>query len=89
MSKHIAKFTISKWSVEGFGSIAHLNKLKMRLEIENSNVEELIKDLHEPDSAFKHTLSHLSHAYIVLAIMILICGVFCMIVLRSLSKDRR
>ena len=89
LSEHIADFTISKWSVEGFGSIAHLNKLKMRLEVENSNIAELITDLHKPDSAFKHTLAHLSRSYIVLAIMIIVCCVFCMIALRSLSKDKR
>lgn len=89
VSERIADFTISKWSVEGFGSIADLNALKMRLEVENSDIANLITDLHEENEAFTHTLSHLSHSYIVLAVMIVVCGVFCMIALRSLSKDRR
>jgi hypothetical protein len=89
VSQHIADFTISKWSVEGFGSIANLNKLKMRLQVENSDIADLIKDLHKADSAFKHTLRHLCKSYVVLAIMIVVCCVFCMFALRSLSKDRR
>lgn len=89
MSKHIADFTISKWSVEGFGSIAHLNKLKMRFEVEHSDIAGMIDDLHKPELAFKHTLTHLSHSYFVLIVMIVLCCVFCMISLKSLSKDRR
>ncbi|MBR1866136.1 MAG: FHA domain-containing protein [Lachnospiraceae bacterium] len=89
MSEHIADFTISKWSVEGFGSIAHLNKLQMRFERDHGDIADMIEDLHTAESAFKHTLKHLSHSYIVLAVMILVCCVLCMIVLRSLSKDRR
>ena len=88
-SEHIADFTISKWSVEGFGSIAHLNKLQMRFERDHSDVAEMIEDLHKAESAFKHTLAHLSHSYIVLAAMIIVCCVVCMIALRSLSRDRR
>lgn len=89
LSKKIAYFTISKWSVEGFGSIAHLNKLDVRLQVKNPDIVNLIEDIHKPDSAFKHTLHHLSQSYIVLGIMIVVCCVFCMIALRSLSKDRR
>lgn len=88
-SEHIADFTISKWSVEGFGSIAHLNKLQMRFERDHSDVAEMIEDLHKAEPAFKHTLKHLSHSYIVLGVMIVVCCVLCMIALRSLSRDRR
>lgn len=88
-SKHIADFTISKWSVEGFGSIAHLNKLQMRFEQEHIDIADMIDNLHEAEAAFKHTLQHLSHSYIVLGIMIVLCCVLCMILLRNLSKDRR
>lgn len=89
MGKHIAKFTVSKWSVEGFGSIANLNKLKMRFEINHSDVADMIEDLHKAESAFKHTVKHLSHSYLVLAVMIVVCCGFCMIALRNLSRDRR
>ena len=88
-SEHIADLTISKWSVEGFGSIAHLNKLKMRFERDHSDIVDMIDDLHKAEPAFKHTLKHLSHSYIVLAVMIVLCCVVCMIALRSLSRDRR
>lgn len=89
IGKHIAKITISKWSVEGFGSIANLNKLKMRFEINHSDVADMIEDLHKAESAFKHTVKHLSHSYLVLTVMIVVCCGFCMIALRNLSKDRR
>ena len=89
LSEKIAYVTISKWSVEGFGSIAHLNKLDVRLQVKNPDIVNLIEDIHKPDAAFKHTLAHLSHSYIILGIMIVICCIFCMIALRSLSKDRR
>ena len=88
-SEHIADITISKWSVEGFGSIAHLNKLQMRFERDHSDIAKQIEDIHKAESAFKHTLAHLSHSYIVLGVMIIICCVACMIALRSLSRDRR
>lgn len=83
IGEKIAKLTISKWSVEGLGTIAHLNKMTLRLQKEIPSLE------HEASAAFKYTVDHLNQSYIVLGSMCLVCILACMILLRSLQKDKR
>ncbi|MCC8066462.1 MAG: ABC transporter permease, partial [Clostridiales bacterium] len=74
----IAYFTISKWSVEALGSIVDMNSLPNRLGVLNE-----AKDIYDP------TAAHLFSRWGILAVMLLICGIGCTLLLRSLSRDSR
>lgn len=81
--KNIAYFTISKWSVESYGSIAHLNKLKTRMQEAVPGTE------HEFEKIFEFSRNHLLQHWGVLLLMMLVCGVLTTVILRSVSKDGR
>ncbi len=79
----IAKLTISKWSVEGLGTIANLNELTLKLQ------QDIPTIVHEAEDAYEYTKGHLCQSYAVMAGMCLLCLIICTIALRSLSKDKR
>lgn len=79
----ISYFTISKWSVEGLGSIAGLNDLTMKIQ------EQLPTAEHEFQEIFEAVSGHLYQVWGILLAMTLLCGALCMILLRSLSRDSR
>ncbi|MGL6201969.1 MAG: FHA domain-containing protein [Lachnospiraceae bacterium] len=81
--KVISYFTISRWSVEGLGSIAKLNRLDLRLQEDFPMLE------HEAESFFKASLPHLINTQGILIVMVVVLILISMITLRSLSKDSR
>lgn len=82
-AEYIAWVTISKWSVESFGSLSRLNDLTMKIQKDFPQIE------HEAQEIFEATVSHLSMRWGIMAGMMLVCAVLCTFLLRSLSKDSR
>lgn len=81
--KFISYCTISRWSVEGLGSIAHLNDLDLRMQKEIPNL------VHEAEDLFKDTGAHLFTDWgILVGIGVLFIAVS-VILLRNISKDGR
>lgn len=79
----IAYATISKWSVEGLGSIANLNELTMKMQEEIPGIE------HEFQDIFEFTAEHLLGHWAVLAGMLAVCGVITTLLLHGVSRDGR
>lgn len=83
VGEYIAYATVSKWSVEGLGSIADLNSLELKIQQQLPTVE------HEFQEIFEHAAGHLCGNWAILFGMMLLCSVICTIVLRTVAKDGR
>ena len=84
----ISKITVSRWSMECLGNTADLNALPYK-EIE-TETGELMKIPAKPyEDFFVRTSEHLWHTWLILFLIMLICGVVSTIVLRNLKKDKR
>lgn len=81
--KYISYFTVSRWSVEGLGSIAKLNRMDLKLQKDFPMIE------HEAEAFFKATASHMLKVWGVLALMSILFIIMSIWMLRSLSKDSR
>ena len=81
--KNISYCTVSRWSVEALGSIAHLNSLELKMQKEYPMLE------HKAESFFKATAGHVSYAWMILIAMTAICIVSSIVVLRRIAKDTR
>lgn len=81
--KKISYCTVSRWSVEALGSIAHLNSLELKMQKEYPMLE------HKAESFFKATAGHVSYAWMILIAMTAICIVSSIVVLRRIAKDTR
>lgn len=79
----ISYVTISKWSMEGLGSISGLNDMTLKIQ------EQIPTAAHEFQKAFEATSGHLFLVWGVLAGIMLLCAVFCTFMLRSLARDSR
>lgn len=79
----LSYLTVSKWSVEGFGSIANLNDLPSKL------AEKIPGFTRDAEDMFKCTKGHLGTDFAVLLLFLAVCYVLSVIVLRSVSKDSR
>lgn len=84
----ISKITVSRWSMECLGNTADLNALPYK-EIE-TETGKLMKIPAKPyEDFFVRTSEHLWHTWLILLLIMLICGVASTIVLRNLKKDKR
>ncbi len=81
--KLISYCTVSRWSVEGLGSIAKLNQLDLKLQKDYPMLE------HEAEAFFKASKSHLLYTWAVLVFMIVLFTILSILLLRNISKDRR
>lgn len=79
----LSYLTVSKWSVEGFGRIAHLNNLTSKLQ------QEFPTYTREAENMFEATKGQLGTDMAVLGAFIVLCFAVCVIVLRNVSKDSR
>lgn len=82
-SEYISYITISKWSVESVGSIAHLNELDLRLQ------GEFPKMIHEAEEMFEASVGHLLQDWGVLIFMVMLYSIISLFVIRNASKDER
>ncbi len=82
----ISYFTISKWSVEGLGSVAALNDLPMRLALEYPNLP--LKE-REVEAIFESSASHLTIILLVLALFAFVELLVCALFLRRIKNDQR
>lgn len=79
----ISYCTISRWSVEALGSIAHLNDLDLRMQAEIPTLT------HEAESFFESVPGHLWMAWGILAGITVLFLAASIILLRNISKDGR
>lgn len=83
MGSKLSYLTISKWSVESLGSIAHLNDLTLKMEKEIPGIE------HEPQEIFDAVSSNLLAHWAVMAGILVMCGIVTTILLRNVARDGR
>ena len=83
IAEKIAYVTISKWSVESLGSIAHLNDLSLKMQEQIPTLE------HEFQEIYESTDVHLFTNLGILVGMTVLCAVVCCITLRRVAKDGR
>ena len=81
--KIISYFTISRWSVEGLGSISKLNRLDLKLQEEFPMLE------HKAEAFFKATFSHVLRTNMTLVIMTIALIICSICLLKNVSKDSR
>lgn len=79
--KIISYGTVSRWTVEGLGSIADLNQLPLKMEADFPGI------IHEAEKIFESTASHLTQDWMILAGMIVLFLTVSTLVLRRLPKD--
>lgn len=75
----ISYITVSRWSMECLGNITNLNKLNMKV----------TGMPHEHNDLYNRGASHLTNTWLILFLMMAVCGVISVIVLRNLKKDTR
>lgn len=83
LGSKIAYCTISKWSVEGLGSLTDLNNMITQMEKDFPMYERQTEEM------FECTKEHILICMVVMLGYMLICGVITTIVLRNVSKDSR
>lgn len=81
--KMISYCTVSRWSVEGLGSIARLNKLDLKLQADFPMLE------HKAEIFFKGTQGHLVQVWLILLALTLLFMVISTISLRKVANDSR
>lgn len=74
--------TISRWSVEGLGSIVKLNDMKLSIQ------KEIPTAVHEAESLFRGTKEHLLSTWGILMLMCVICLLGCRLLLNNMRKKR-
>lgn len=82
-AKKVSVITVSKWGMEAMGSTARLNGLELMVQKAFPMVP------HEADSAFTATAAHVTHAWGVMGLFILVFLVLCIIILKGVEKDGR
>lgn len=80
-TKIVSWFAVCRWSMEGYGTIANLNSLELRLQQQGIPVE------HAADAFYEYTVSHLTQAWYILAAFIVIFLVLARIALINLKKE--
>lgn len=83
VTQFLSYFTVSRWSMEGFGNILDLNNMKYVLQETFSNIP------HKPEAMFLHTSEHYWMSIIMLFLMILLLSVISVISLQNVSKNQR
>lgn len=83
VGKKISYCTVSRWSVEGLGSIARLNNLELKMQKDYPMLE------HEAEQFFDATKSHVSQTWIILIAMTVFCIICSITVLKRIAKDSR
>lgn len=81
--KIISYCTVSRWSVEGLGSIAKLNRLDLKLQKDYPMLE------HAAESFFKATKGHVLETWGILVCMAALFMGVSILMLKRISKDRR
>lgn len=81
--KIISYFTISRWSVEGLGSIAKLNRMDLKLQADYPMLE------HEAEAFFKATKLHVVQCWGILLFMTVLFLALSVLFLRRIAKDTR
>lgn len=79
----ISYLTISRWSVEGLGSIANLNDMQLRMQEQMPALE------HEFEEFFECAAQHLWQVWGILLGMAVIFSILSVVCLRRVAKDRR
>lgn len=77
----ISLFVTCRWAMEGYGTIANLNDLKLRLQ------DQIPTLVHEWESFFDYTNVHLLKAWGVLVIFVVVFSIASIIVLRKIDKN--
>lgn len=80
-TKVISIFANCRWAMEGYGTIANLNDLEMRLEQEGLPI------VREVESFFEYSIAHLLFAWIVLIVFVVFFAGMAMISLRNIEKN--
>ena len=82
----ISYFTISKWSVEGLGSVANLNALESRIARE---YPDLPLGEREVEEVFRYSVGHLNLVLFILLLFVVVEMILCALALRRIKKDQR
>ncbi len=88
-SEKFSLLTVSRWSVEGLGSIADLNTLDLRIQIEKKELKSEFKHKKEDKKFFWHSKKHLCKVWGIKLVMAVICAVISAFVLRKLKEEQR
>lgn len=92
VTKLIANFTVSNWSVRALGAISNLNGIDKLADIEANKLnaqfglEPVVREIEE---IFEATTRNVVWCWFVLAIFVAVCFAGCVIILRNVSKDSR
>lgn len=81
--KAVSYLTISKWSVEGLGSIVNLNDMELRMQAQIPTL------VHEVEDIYKHTGAHVGMDWSILAGMTIIFACISGLALIRVKKDVR
>lgn len=80
-SQKISVLATCRWSMEGYGTIANLNKLDLRLQ---KDIPTLV---HEAESFFSYTKIHLCRSWLVLSFFVFLFAIFSVVSLRNIDKN--
>lgn len=78
----ISWFVICRWSMEGYGTTANLNKLKLRLQMQGINIP------HKKERFFTFTADHLYRSWLILIIFTIAFLVITRIILIKVKKEQ-
>lgn len=78
-TEKIAYFTVSKWSVSAFGTIANLNALEMSI----PNMP------HEAEDVYEYVFSNIASSWAIMMAFVVVCFIASVFILKNVSKDSR
>lgn len=92
-TENISYLTVSKWGMEGLGSIADLNSLELNtiLEADDEMTKQTLMDVlnREAEDIFNSTSEHLIQVWLILTVFAVTLTLISTLVLRKISKDSR
>lgn len=80
-TKKISAFVTCRWTMEGYGTIANLNSLQLRMQ------ETIPTIVHEVEDFFEFTTAHLLTSWGILVVFTLIFSIISIIVLKNIEKN--
>ena len=82
----VSWLAVCRWSMEGFGTTANLNKLELRLQQEEPALEQLLE--HEKEAFYAFSPEHLLKSWLILIVFTVACLALARMVLAKIGKEK-
>lgn len=82
----VSWLAVCRWSMEGYGTTANLNKLELRLQQEEKALADILE--HDFEHFYEFSPEHLLKAWVILIVFTAVCLVLARLVLDKVGKEK-